>query len=246
MSDCDGGSFGGRNRTVTTTLYSGTLPNGTNVTNATVPLHFRGRVNLAAVVAAAVLRHGLGQATDVIVGGDSAGGLATYWSADWWADQLPHARVAAAPDSGYFFDWRGSTVGPGPSAWGRTIDWVVTQGNSTESLNQRCVAARGGDCAFPDVTLPFITVPLFVMQVQFICIISFFLAAVVRRFSHCVSFVFFHCILLTAHRVAHWLVVHAMLTSRSMRILAHARGGHAGSCRRCYGRHCGCVEQERV
>ena len=40
---CDGGSFGGRNRTVEHVRWSGTLANGSALVNATVPLHFRGR-----------------------------------------------------------------------------------------------------------------------------------------------------------------------------------------------------------
>jgi hypothetical protein len=42
---CDGGSFGGQNLSTTWTTWSGTLANGTNLTNARVPLYFRGRLN---------------------------------------------------------------------------------------------------------------------------------------------------------------------------------------------------------
>jgi hypothetical protein len=125
---CDGGSFGGQNLTTTWTNWSGTLVNGTQLTNASVPLHFRGRINLAAVVDAAITKHNLGAATDVVVGGDSAGGLATYWSADWWAQRLPTtARFGVAPDSGFFIN----TSAPGGDVWRSNLGWVVKFMNAT-------------------------------------------------------------------------------------------------------------------
>lgn len=100
------------------------------MTNATVPLHFRGRVNLQAVVDAAKAQHGLDAADNVVIGGDSAGGLATYWSADWWSEQLPNTRVAAAPDSGFFFHFTG---GPNPTQWADSLGWVVAQGTHVKA-----------------------------------------------------------------------------------------------------------------
>ena len=161
---CDGGSFGGRNLTATLTSWSGKLANGTRLANVTVPLHFRGRINLEAVVDAALNRHGLDTATDVLVGGDSAGGLATYWSADWWATKVPKsARFGVAPDSGMFLN---ASV-PNGSVWRENLGWVVSQMNATASLDASCLTARPDDptgCMFPDVTLPHIAAPVFVMQ----------------------------------------------------------------------------------
>ena len=186
---CDGGSFGGRNLTTTwvrasrfslfhsfphatlTTCgeqvnWTGTLANGTNVSNASVPLHFRGRLNLEAVVSDVIARHGLGSATDVVVGGDSAGGLATYWSADWWQQQLsPSTRFGVAPDSGFFLN----TSAPGGEVWRKNLGWIVDQMNSTASLDSSCRDANPSDpssCAFPNVVLPHISAPIFVMQGQ--------------------------------------------------------------------------------
>ncbi len=163
---CDGGSFGGRNHTTTWTNWTGTLANGTILTNASVPLHFRGRVNLEAVVSDAIARHGLGSATDVVVGGDSAGGLATYWSADWWQKRLsPSTRFGVAPDSGMFIN----SSAPGGEVWRKNLGWIVSQMNSTSSLDSSCRAAHLSDpsaCAFPNVVLPYISAPIFVMQGQ--------------------------------------------------------------------------------
>lgn len=46
--------------------------------------------------------HSLANASDLVVGGASAGGLAVYLHADRWRDRLPVARVSALPDSGFF------------------------------------------------------------------------------------------------------------------------------------------------
>ena len=97
---CDGGSFAGQNMSTTWTQWSGTLANGTVLANATVPLYFRGRLNLAAVVDAAIARHGLGDAGRHR--GRRLRRLATYWSADWWGSTV-RARVWR-PDSGCFLN----------------------------------------------------------------------------------------------------------------------------------------------
>lgn len=110
------------------------------------------------------------KATNVVVGGDSAGGLATYWCADWFARQLPSALVAAVSDSGMFLNV--SLAGGG--IWRKNLGWVVSFMNSTDSLDVSCRRALAADptsdnnnpsaCAFPDVVLPHISTPVFVMQ----------------------------------------------------------------------------------
>lgn len=85
MKYCDGASFSGNNDT--------TQPvNG-------LTLHFRGFRILNAIMEDLVANHGLSQATDVVVSGCSAGGLATYLHVDWWRSQLPKAaHVIGLPD----------------------------------------------------------------------------------------------------------------------------------------------------
>lgn len=52
---------------------------------------------------------GLGKASEVIVTGQSAGGLATYTWVDYIADKVkstsPNAKVFGLPDSGVFLDY---------------------------------------------------------------------------------------------------------------------------------------------
>jgi hypothetical protein len=47
---------------------------------------------------------GMSAATDVIVAGWSAGGLAAFIHADRWAQAFPAARVIAMPEAGVFVD----------------------------------------------------------------------------------------------------------------------------------------------
>ena len=95
MRYCDGASL------------SGDKPTPTNV-NGTI-LQFRGRAILDAHIKSILNERGMKQATDVIVSGCSAGGLATYLHCDHWADAIASAtsntaKVACMPDSGFFLD----------------------------------------------------------------------------------------------------------------------------------------------
>eukprot|EP00051_Salpingoeca_urceolata_P009780 m.118854 g.118854 ORF g.118854 m.118854 type:complete len:430 (+) comp16444_c0_seq1:1528-2817(+) len=151
---CDGGSFSGNNESVTWVQVDG----------ETKPLYFRGFRNFMAVLNDLQRNHALGQATDVVVSGDSAGGLATYYHVDTYASVLPKAIVRGAPDSGFFF--YDSTY----PQWGKSLDWVVSYMNSTAGLNQACVrdhVAKGMDplqCRFPEVTVEHVQTPLFVLN----------------------------------------------------------------------------------
>jgi hypothetical protein len=70
-------------------------------------LTFRGIKNLDAGLEFAT-KHGLGQATDFVLTGGSAGGLSTFLHADRVAARVarvaPQATVRAAPFTGYFLD----------------------------------------------------------------------------------------------------------------------------------------------
>eukprot|EP01052_Picozoa_sp_SAG31_P038638 SAG31_NODE_5202_length_2678_cov_30.889492_2_plen_353_part_00 len=96
---CDGSSF----------LGSSTSPLEHDGKN----LFSRGRYNLEGAFSHLIRAKGLGNASTVIVGGDSAGGLATYLNidriADWihQANQfngLPDAHIVGVPDSGFWPD----------------------------------------------------------------------------------------------------------------------------------------------
>jgi len=101
MRYCDGASFSGNNLTVAE--YKG------------AKLHWRGksiREDIAAQLfgPGTLSRPAMSQATDLVVSGCSAGGLATYLHTDQWCDQLkslsPSAKCVGLPDSGFFLDYQ--------------------------------------------------------------------------------------------------------------------------------------------
>jgi hypothetical protein len=96
MRYCDGGSFSGNNESVTT--YKGK------------PLYYRGKRNREAMYDALVESYNLGGATDAVISGCSAGGLATFIHTDQWCDALavdaPGIKCVGMPDSGFFLDYQ--------------------------------------------------------------------------------------------------------------------------------------------
>jgi hypothetical protein len=96
---CDGASVSGDKTTPTA------------VGNTT--LHFRGRSILDAEIESILTERGMSKATDVVISGCSAGGLATFLHCDHWAAAIDKAttaqtgagaKVACMPDSGFFLD----------------------------------------------------------------------------------------------------------------------------------------------
>lgn len=154
---CDGGSAVGDNETVTYTNYHGRK----------VPLYFRGLRNLQAALSHLVSKYGLGEASDVILTGNSAGGLNNYYHMDRIAQFIrsksPNVNVHGAPDSGFFFS---SSSYP---AWGAGLAEMVEMMNGTGGLHEGCVAAEKDplDCRFPEVTVPYISTPYFVMNSKY-------------------------------------------------------------------------------
>jgi len=150
---CDGASFAGQNDTVTD--VGGT------------PLHFKGFVNLKSYLKDLNANHALQKGTDFVIGGCSAGGLATYLHLDWWKASLPAMSfVRGLPDSGYFLDYD-STNSP---KYGTDMRWVFNQQNCTSGVNERCIAANAdkiSDCFFAEHTAPHLTTPLFPLQSRF-------------------------------------------------------------------------------
>lgn len=87
---CDGASF---------------LGSVGNVTRDGVTLHFSGRAIAAALLSHLSSHFGLSSASDVLVSGSSAGGVAALNLVDDVARMLPNARVACLVNSGVFPPW---------------------------------------------------------------------------------------------------------------------------------------------
>lgn len=152
---CDGGSFSG-NAELT---YK---PN--NSSNET-KLYFKGKKILNAVFEDLKANRGLNEATDVVISGGSAGGLATFLHLDHIRQILnPNSKVVGLPDSGYFIDFEGS-----PQYHSKMI-WNFNIMNSKDGVNANCIQHykdNPSKCIFAENVLPFIQTPIFVLQSKF-------------------------------------------------------------------------------
>eukprot|EP01121_Diplochlamys_sp_Union-15-3_P004235 TRINITY_DN1425_c0_g3_i3.p1 TRINITY_DN1425_c0_g3~~TRINITY_DN1425_c0_g3_i3.p1 ORF type:complete len:293 (-),score=41.21 TRINITY_DN1425_c0_g3_i3:27-905(-) len=151
---CDGGSFSGDNDTITD--YRGTQ------------LYFRGKRILQAVFNDLYTNRGLQNATDVVISGCSAGGLATFLHVDWWKNNLsPTTKVRGMPDSGFFLDYESPV-----KKYHSSMIWVFNQMNSSSGVNEDCINyyRSTGDtwkCIFAEHTSPFIQTPIFPLQSEY-------------------------------------------------------------------------------
>merc|ERR1712178_54435 len=97
---CDGASFSGSN--------------DDTIFHNNVTLHFRGKHIREAVSRELFDIHGMDNATDLVVSGESAGGLAAYLHTDQWCNALraknPEAKCVGLPDSGFFLDYQDPDV----------------------------------------------------------------------------------------------------------------------------------------
>jgi hypothetical protein len=149
---CDGGSFTGNN----ITRYDDK------------DLYFRGKENLKAVKNSLVSR-GLSNATDIVISGCSAGGLAVYLHLDWWRDTIAaydsSIRVTGLAIDGYFLD-RNDVYGfYGISDYMR---WILIHMNS--STNSKCMQQNTldeGKCMFPQYVSSYVTTPFFIYNSKF-------------------------------------------------------------------------------
>jgi hypothetical protein len=125
---------------------------------------FRGRRNLDAMLAYLDQLGGLlSNSTEVILTGDSAGGLATYMHANAVAGAVqsksPKAKVVAVPGAGYFLDTPrlrpGFQNAIGPALWNATSDPACLAANPDPDTWK---------CWFAQYVYQYITIPVFVVN----------------------------------------------------------------------------------
>jgi len=111
-----------------------------------------------------LMSKGLDQATEIIITGCSAGGLAVYLHLDWIRSQFPsHVRIAGVSDSGFFMDlpdWNGQP------AYSPLYHTVFAMQN-VSFVNEDCLQANSNAtylCFFAQYTLPHIKTPLFIIN----------------------------------------------------------------------------------
>ena len=140
-----------------------------NVTaNATVTM--RGLRVLRAVQADLLTRGGMAAATDVVVGGCSAGGMAVFIHCDGWAAAIAAAgsgaRVTCLADSGWFPLIPDAGF---PSPWFNGV-WsgAFTRLNASAAAHASCLAAHNASdawqCIMPEVAARHTATPLFMYQ----------------------------------------------------------------------------------
>ena len=111
---------------------------------------------------------GLASATEVLVGGCSAGGLTVYLNIDAIAAALPLAKVRGVADAGYFLD---AALYTGQPFRTPLFQWGFAAWNSSGSLSPACLAAQlPGEqwrCIFAQYAAPYIATPLFALNSAF-------------------------------------------------------------------------------
>ncbi|KAL6549750.1 hypothetical protein OROMI_020238 [Orobanche minor] len=128
-------------------------------------LHYRGSRIFSAVVDE-LLELGLRNAQNVILAGNSAGGLATILNCDRFRTFVPNApRVKCISDSGFFI--RAKDL---PNAGGRELNFaqVVELHGATKFLPSSCTSKMDpGLCFFPENLVGDIQTPLFLLNSAF-------------------------------------------------------------------------------
>jgi hypothetical protein len=128
-------------------------------------LHWRGKHVLKAVIDDLLANRGLDKATDTVVSGCSAGGLATFLHCDHWAERLAvtKSKVVCMPDSGFFLDMDDKPK------YHTGMTWAFHQQNSTSGVNDACIAAESptSNCMFAENTAKYIKTPTFPLQAQY-------------------------------------------------------------------------------
>jgi len=158
MNYCDGSSFGG-GRADPIAVSRGGKPGD---------LWLRGRNNFDALVSYFSTTLGMDKATDIILSGGSAGGLAVFYNLDHFATLLPPSvRLVGFPDAGFFMDVKGETSGKydyRSMFQGADPVWNVTGSGGT---NLKCLAANAGEkwkCLMAQYIAPHLETPIFVMN----------------------------------------------------------------------------------
>ena len=142
------------------------------VDNSTI--HYRGRAILDAEIQSILVDRGMNLATDVVVSGCSAGGLATYLHCDKWAASIAAAtgnaaKVVCMPISGFFVDYD-YTSGDG---YGTMMRYIYNfQNTSKAGLNEDCYNAHVATndtekCIMAQWSSQYIKTPTFPLQSQF-------------------------------------------------------------------------------
>ena len=128
---CDGGSYAGSRDGPATIETAG---------GKTEPVWYRGKHILRAVLEELKDLHGLGEATEVVLGGCSAGGLGVYLVCDAVAEYLgPSIKTRCFADAGFFPDVKSVS---GQSIAAAQFRNAFEFMNASGGVDQSCLAAQ--------------------------------------------------------------------------------------------------------
>ena len=119
-----------------------------------------------------LLTRGMGSATDVVVGGCSAGGMATFIHCDEWANAVAKVntttKVVCLADSGWFPLVPSTGYFPSTwfnGVWSGAFEWHnATAAVSADCLADHAAAGTGWQCAMAEFAAPYISSALFMFQ----------------------------------------------------------------------------------
>jgi hypothetical protein len=143
----------------------------TRALNASASVAYRGRWLRDALVAALAGQFALSSATDVAIGGCSAGGLIVYLNIDYLADKIaavaPQAKIHALADAGWFLDHTDMNNKPFRTP---LFQWGFDAWNASSALSPACLSyysAEPWKCIFAQYTAAFIRTPTFLLNSKF-------------------------------------------------------------------------------
>ena len=143
---CDGGSFTGDNATV----YNGTK------------LHFKGKYIVLSLIEE-MKKIGCLNATDIVIGGLSAGGLSAVTHVDRFAASFPNALVTGLPDAAFFLP-----VDKSSCNYLHQMKNIYEMMNASDGIHPRCrQSGINYKCMFAFNILPYVISPLFILQSRY-------------------------------------------------------------------------------
>jgi len=140
-------------------LFSGQNNGSTNA--AVLNFTFNGHLIFSAIIADLKENHNLGDASEVLFWGDSAGALGVIYNINYLGSQLPNVTVKGVPNSGFFLNL---------ATWQNSVPTITQLGPTFLSLwkpyiDSDCLSALNETYCIDAVSLyPYIKHDLFVIQ----------------------------------------------------------------------------------
>jgi len=159
---CDGGSFTGN-------VWDPIPMNNSNDEY----IYFRGKRILDAVIDSLINNYGLLNATDIVISGGSAGGLAAILHTNYIANIVYQRsnnndiKIVSLPNVGYFIEYNGFNSS-NPTNYSVGMEWIYVNMNSSLSINDnKCESLLDMECIFAQNIAGDNIVPTFIFNSQY-------------------------------------------------------------------------------